>query len=641
MKKLLYKVALLSSTLLLVGCGGNGGGGSSSTLDGMNQSELVRTQSELQSIQNQVAQVLSQLAETNQDAAAKQTVLDELQAKLAEGRVTAADVAAAQSAYDQASARVADQEKKKSDLADQARKLKEKADTLSAAVKLDSALNNAGSAVLSGTFTKDDLATFTNAVNTKTAKELIAPANKFIADIKLGLNTGVKVKDTFSKIIHSPIVDELVIPAFSGNVALNLQEFTEDFVSENARFLTKKDDNWNMFVSSSDVLFRSYIIKVTRGETASDYTVEFPLKKIIENSTNGLNFLGDGGQTYRDVQKFIDNYFKNNPTKIQEFINLNLEVGKPEVLQANLQREVVKLKPVVLDVLGKMDPEWLDGIAESIQEIENVGLGDMKKLKDFMKNVTPMLGALGLSAEAPISASATTSYRKARSDFGGVALNQFALDGNTLNQSYALNMPLRIDLKGSITSGKSSDVVGSVTYNLNGTVMGVVQSYNNTVDLHAETSVLLSQSIGNFFIEAQAGYVGVREGQFSGWEGQRYQATFGYDAAVVSPFIQVEYRPLSIGFSTLNATGVYVGLESDVMTVELADATFTSSVLAKVGYESSSETMFGQSLKPNQSAAAFVEWNAGLKLSQGFEVKSALTLGSKDQSVKLNVAFEQ
>lgn len=147
--------------------------------------------------------------------------------------------------------------------------------------------------------------------------------------------------------------------------------------------------------------------------------------------------------------------------------------------------------------------------------------------------------------------------------------------------------------------------------------------------------------MGNFFIEAQAGYVGVREGQFSGWEGQRYQATFGYDAAVVSPFIQVEYRPLSNGFSTLNATGVYVGLESDVMTVELADATVTSSVLAKIGYESSSETMFGQSLKPNQSAAAFVEWNAGLKLSQEFEVKSALTLGSKDQSVKLNVAFEQ
>lgn len=405
--------------------------------------------------------------------------------------MTAADVAAAQSAYDQASARVADQEKKKSDLADQARKLKEKADTLSAAVKLDSALNNAGSAVLSGTFTKDDLATFTNAVNTKTAKELIAPANKFIADIKSGLNTGVKVKDTFSKIIHSPIVDELVIPAFSGYVALNLQGFTEDFVSENARFLTKKDDNWNKFVSSSDLLFRPYIIKVTRGETASDYTVEFSLKKIIENSTNGLNFLGDGGQTYRDVQKFIDNYFKNNPTKIQEFINLNLEVGKPEVLQANIQREVVKLKPVVLDVLGKMDPEWLDGIAESIQEIENVGLGDMKKLKDFMQAVTPMLGALGLSAEAPVSASSTAGYRKARADAGGVALNQFSLDGNNLNQSYALDMPLRIDLKGSITSGKTSDVVGSVTYNLNGTVVGVVQSYNNTVDLHAETSVLL------------------------------------------------------------------------------------------------------------------------------------------------------
>jgi hypothetical protein len=191
------------------------------------------------------------------------------------------------------------------------------------------------------------------------------------------------------------------------------------------------------------------------------------------------------------------------------------------------------------------------------------------------------------------------------------------------------------------TASRTGDLMGSVTYNFNGTMIGVAKSLGNLTDQHSETSLVMSQSFNSFFAEVQLGVVGMRESLFSGWEGQRYQATLGYDAVYASPFVQLEYRPLSNGFSTLDATGVYVGLETDALKVQLPEATVTSRLLAKVGYESSAEKLLGQyALTPNTGAAAFVEWSGGLSLSNGLEFATGLTVGSKDTAFKLNVSFE-
>lgn len=255
-------------------------------------------------------------------------------------------------------------------------------------------------------------------------------------------------------------------------------------------------------------------------------------------------------------------------------------------------------------------------------------------------NVVPSERAL--SSEMPTSSLGSLLYRQARKALPGVDLQKLTVDGQRMDQTNDVRLPVHIQLKGNVnTVSRSGNISGSVAYNLNGTVFGLAQALGNVQDQHYETSLIISQSYSNFFIEVQMGVVGMRENLFSGWEGQRYQATLGYDAVLGSPFFQLEYRPLSNGFSTLDATAIYVGLESDVVTVELTDAKFTSSVIAKVGYESTHQAMFGQSLKPNQGGAAFVEWNGALTLSSGLELKSVLTLGSNDQSVKLNVTLEQ
>jgi hypothetical protein len=513
--------------------------------------------------------------------------------------------------------------------------LKEKADTLAVKVEFTQSLSSFGTKLISGTLAKSDVLSTIKGVNELTNEQLLPYAKGFVTQLNSVLSSAQSVKSTLPRMLNSRAVTELAIP-----IAVQM--------------LQKEAANYLANAPLQEVLkYGVTFTKLSDTEVTASMDVKALVKKTTSYNESYLTSPSvimepETKAQYRAVNSFIDDEFVKYSGEFPAVLTATLDVNNPKGFETYLLGLWPKCKFVFSKVLNDMPAAWLEvGLAELREEwgvnSSQISSEDMEKLKQAVAVLSPFIDAnmTALSAEAPVSTSSTVSHRKARTDVGGVALNQFALDGNTLNQSYALNMPLRIDLKGSITSGKSSDVVGSVTYNLNGTVMGVVQSYSNTVDLHAETSVLLSQSIGNFFIEAQAGYVGVREGQFSGWEGQRYQATFGCDAAVVSPFIQVEYRPLSNGFSTLNATGVYVGLESDVMTVELVDATFTSSVLAKVGYESTHETMLGQSLKPNQSAAAFVEWKAGLKLSQGFEVKSALTLGSKDQSVKLNVAFEQ
>jgi hypothetical protein len=580
----------------------------------------------LQSIQYQQNQEATQLAQARTDLSAKKQALDALQAKLARGEINRSVVAAAEAEYDRASGEIARLEAQAAALAGQARQQTEKVDTLTSAVKLDSFLSNVGPSVLSGTFSRADLDTFINVVNTKSAAQLVTPANKFIADIKFVLNTGAKIRAAVPNILNSPIVDSFVIPVAAQFLGGAIQAKAEEKITANP---------------SQDRLNTTWVSYV-RTDQNGGYTLNLALKDAIKGSTAGLQ---DELTTveYQGVLTFIDNYFRDHSNKITEAVSLSLKVGDPTVLQDSMRKLLMTLKPVASDVIGQMPDAWVSWFVEMIQEIPRVDAADMQEFKDEMASIAPMLASIGLSAEAPVSTSGNTAYRRARSEVGGVGLNQLVVDGQALDQSYALDMPLRVDLKGSLnTAGRTTDVVGSVTYNINGTVIGAVQSFGNMVDRHFESSVLVSQSIGNFFIEGQAGFIGVQEGLLSGWEGQRYQVTLGYDTAYVSPFIQLEYRPLSNGFSTLDATGVYMGVESDVLKVQLADAVFTSTVLAKVGYESATETLFtGHSLRANQCGAAFVEWNGGLKLSSGFEVKSALTLGSKDKTVKLNIAFEQ
>jgi hypothetical protein len=103
--------------------------------------------------------------------------------------------------------------------------------------------------------------------------------------------------------------------------------------------------------------------------------------------------------------------------------------------------------------------------------------------------------------------------------------------------------------------------------------------------------------------------------------------TLGYDGSVVSPFVQYQH----LSFDAAERHGLYVGLDTDVLSIQTTDAKFTSKVLAKVGRETG----------VNTNVSAYLEWICGLKLSDGLEVSNTLNIGSNDQTVKLNLSFEQ
>lgn len=94
MKKNLYKVALLSSTLFLVGCGGSNGDGSSTESGNVGasfQSQLDDIQRRLKDVNTQAGQNQAELTMAEKVLAEKKAALDKAQASVTEaGEVEAA-----------------------------------------------------------------------------------------------------------------------------------------------------------------------------------------------------------------------------------------------------------------------------------------------------------------------------------------------------------------------------------------------------------------------------------------------------------------------------------------------------------------------------------------------------------------------
>ena len=632
--KKLFPVLLMGSALILTGCGGGNSSSSTSSSEAVSKTDLEKLQDELKRIELETQKIENDIAVAEAKMAAKKIKLDDLQAKLEKGQVSADAVVAANAEYEAASEEVTKKKQDREALNGKVRQQKEKVDVSIAAFKLNASLNNLVPSVLSGSFSKDDFDIFVNSVQTQSGAQLVAPTNKAIADLKSELSTGAKIKTAVPRLINSPIFDSLVIPWVVESESRFMQETIGDW------FRTFSENlNGNVFVYTE---YPQGISVGYKKKSDSAYTLDFPTKDAIKRYTADLKYLGDGMEAYYAVQDYIDEYFRKNPSKIQAVAKLDFDMNDPNVLMQSLQSEVKKLKPILNEAIGQMPIEWVNWMAQQIQRIPNVNTANMETFKRGMAQLAQKIAENGLSSEMPASSSGLLSYRQARSANPGLDLHHLTIDGQSMDQSYSFGLPVHVQLKGDLnTVARTGDVSGFVTYNLNGTMIGFAQALGNAHDQHSESSLVMSHSFNNFFAEVQMGVVGIRESLFSGWEGQRYQATLGYDAAYASPFVQLEYRPLSNGFNTLDATGVYVGLETDALKVQLPEATFTSRLLTKIGYESSAEKLFGEySMKANGGASAYVEWSSGLFLSNGLELATGLTLGSKDVGFKMNVSFE-
>jgi hypothetical protein len=197
--------------------------------------------------------------------------------------------------------------------------------------------------------------------------------------------------------------------------------------------------------------------------------------------------------------------------------------------------------------------------------------------------------ALALSASIARDVSGNVSLRQARTATTGlVDARAFNMNG-TSGQSIELGLPLFVQLKGDVSSAKSTDAAtGSVAYRLGNTVIGAIQGYANsgagfgTDSRQLETSVVASHSFGSFFVEGQIGSVSANDVHISDWSGVRSQVTLGLDTEFVSPFVQLTHRQLDRSGLDLNETTAHVGLDMDIAKLAADTYSVDTRLLAKL-----------------------------------------------------------
>jgi hypothetical protein len=231
-----------------------------------------------------------------------------------------------------------------------------------------------------------------------------------------------------------------------------------------------------------------------------------------------------------------------------------------------------------------------------------------------------------LVAAAPVALAAgitpSTMGRFTRRGVTGIDATYLHMNGVSAGKVEML-LPISVSLKGKVDGAKSTTgTSGTVAYKMGNTVLGIVHAYANAgegfeVDSRqTETSIAVSQSIGNVFIEGQLGYIGTHEVHSADMTGNRYQLSVGFDTETVSPFVQVAYRD----FGKQSDAAAYVGAELNIDSLKTEAYVLDMNLNAKAGVNSKTEF------------TASLEWSGSLSLNNGISFKTDLTLGTTEGS---------
>lgn len=210
-------------------------------------------------------------------------------------------------------------------------------------------------------------------------------------------------------------------------------------------------------------------------------------------------------------------------------------------------------------------------------------------------------------------------------------------------QSIELKPPLFIHLKGEVSDTKITNILmGSVSYRLGNMVIGAIQGYSNSGNgfgqsgQQSESSIVLSQNFGLFFIEAQSSLVIANQLYNCEWNGYRSQATIGSDTANIIPFVQLTYRQLDRnGAHTLNETTGRVGLDIEVGNFTAEAYNLNMHLLSKIGYGQPKDIGTTSAIKGS------IAWNARLNLRNGISFCTSLRLDTQTKNlVEFKVSFD-
>jgi hypothetical protein len=268
----------------------------------------------------------------------------------------------------------------------------------------------------------------------------------------------------------------------------------------------------------------------------------------------------------------------------------------------------------------------------------------------FFRNIQPLLplSAAQLLASVPDDFGTLLAQAPRTNSNGLIQFQECNMSG-IAGQSIELKPPLFIHLKGEVTDTKITNILmGSVSYRLGNTVIGAIQGYSNSGNgfgqsgQQSESSIVLSQNFGLFFIEAQSGLVIANQLYNCEWNGYCSQVTIGCDTANIIPFMQLTYRQLDRnGAHTLNETTGWVGLDIEVGNFTAEAYNLNMRLLSKIGYGQQKWSIPSKDIGTTSATKGSIAWNARLNLRNGISFCASLSLDTQTKnSAEFKASFD-
>jgi hypothetical protein len=384
------------------------------------------------------------------------------------------------------------------------------------------------------------------------------------------------------------------------------------------------EDLYHKSTNESEKRYLSiWIEQVKAGQLRSDLSDisrdELARKSAFDFSNATAQFFAYYLQN-KELRSYLDTYARVQTDILLAEMNRKNSSSRATIeeytLKINaLQSDAVKIQKKILEMY--QDPKLSDYSRKEMEELKSLGLMPVEL------SPTP-------SAETP-NLSESVSLRRARQ--GGASADFSQLRANGISGGATpLSLPMYVQLKGDIEGSKTTKgMTGLAVYKLNNTLVGMIHGYANASNnphtslSHNESSLVISQSFGQAYLEGQAGFIRSTTNQQE-VSGQRYQLSAGYDFEHVTPFVQASARDIH----NLNERSIQVGCEVEIMRLTTDQYTLSSHMMLKGGYHSL------------RGSIGSIEGAFELGLHNGVNMQAGFTtFNNATSTIQINISVDQ
>jgi hypothetical protein len=276
----------------------------------------------------------------------------------------------------------------------------------------------------------------------------------------------------------------------------------------------------------------------------------------------------------------------------------------------------------IIEVSSPTDEDPNATTKMAISDIFNVLLASKKPEADVF--IPPEL-ALG----------SDISTRDMRVNNGVINYQNLALNQRSGAKVFT-RLPLSLALKGNVNNLKTESFQGAISSQIGKTTIGVTYAYVNQGEgfnlddsFASESSLLVSRSFGDVFVEAKIGLINSQNIFDIDTSGSRTHFKLGIDTCYVSPFIQWTETNLNTGKKSLKSRKTFVGLDFGAADLQCGSAWISNSLLIKGG------------LNQNKKLECLASWISGVSFADGVVASSQLEWNPSYIATEFSVGVER